>query len=361
MRKTLIALAVLGLSAGFAHAQSNVTIYGVVDGGYVKETGTDLAMGANNESRIGFRGSEDLGGGLKATFQLEQRLSIANGINTGRENSNNNMYDFLNLGSTDWKGAANIGLAGNFGQVRFGRVDNLGIESYRKIDPFNHYSVGAALVATGNVLYAEQLSNTVRYDSPNWSGFSFGLSWTLANNDNEGNLNQVGLPYSQIGNHGWNINLQYDNGPLLLMGNYWRLADSNNSDAWNLGAAYKFGDVRISLGYQDSELDILDIIPGFDARIKQRDAILGLQWDIGPGQLNASVNYGKAKMDNNSYSEKAFKYSVGYTYNLSKRTAIYGIASYLDSDDELIGAMYSMGGTPRSSHTAFQLGMTHKF
>lgn len=348
MKKTLIALAVLGAAAGVAHAQSNVTIYGIVDTGYIKETGSDTRMGANNESRIGFRGTEDLGGGLKATFELEKRLTLNNGANSNAYNA----YDTLNsAGNPDWKGAANVGLAGNaWGAVRLGRVNNLGIESYRKIDPFNHYSVGAALSATGNVLYSEQLSNTVRYDSPTWSGFSFGLSYTTAHDDHNSAY------YRAIGNHGWNINLQYDNGPLLLLGNYYRLADSNNSDVWNLGAAYKFGAVRISLGYQNTDIDIAAPI-----KLKQKEAIAGLQWDIGPGQLNASYNYAKVDLKGTSYDGKAHKYALGYTYNLSKRTAVYGIVSYLDSDDAIIGALYSTNGVARDSTTGVQIGITHKF
>ena len=71
MKKTLIALAVLGAAAGVAHAQSNVTIYGIVDTGFIKKSGQDVKMGENVSSRLGFRGVEDLGGGVKATFQLE--------------------------------------------------------------------------------------------------------------------------------------------------------------------------------------------------------------------------------------------------------------------------------------------------
>ena len=79
MKKTLIALAVLGAAAGVAHAQSNVTIYGIVDTGFIKESGSDIKMGENVNNRIGFRGVEDLGSGQKATFELEKRFELADG------------------------------------------------------------------------------------------------------------------------------------------------------------------------------------------------------------------------------------------------------------------------------------------
>ena len=74
MKKSLVAAALLGAIAGGAYAQSNVTIYGVLDLGYVKDNGRDLRMADNNNSRIGFKGTEDLGGGYKALFLLENAL-----------------------------------------------------------------------------------------------------------------------------------------------------------------------------------------------------------------------------------------------------------------------------------------------
>ena len=89
MKKTLIALAVMGAVAGVAHAQSNVTIYGVVDTGLIKESGSDIRMGGNVDSRIGFRGVEDLGSGMKATFELERRFNL----NDGTQSESYGEYD----------------------------------------------------------------------------------------------------------------------------------------------------------------------------------------------------------------------------------------------------------------------------
>ena len=79
MKKRLLATSVLAAFAGMAQAQSNVTVYGIVDTGFIKETGSDVSMGSNIDNRIGFKGSEDLGGGYKATFQLEKRFNLNDG------------------------------------------------------------------------------------------------------------------------------------------------------------------------------------------------------------------------------------------------------------------------------------------
>ena len=104
MKKTLIALAVLGAAAGVAHAQSNVTIYGVADTGYVWRTGNHgVGMDENVNSRLGFRGTEDLGGGMKALFNLEERFKI-NNAKAGKD------------GAADrFEGQANVGLGGDWG------------------------------------------------------------------------------------------------------------------------------------------------------------------------------------------------------------------------------------------------------
>ncbi|WP_332880243.1 porin [Oxalobacter vibrioformis] len=79
--KNTIRAALLGATAGLAHAQTNLTIYGIIDTGYIKVEGSDTRMGHNYSSRIGFRGSEDLGSGYRATLEIEERLDLNNGNN----------------------------------------------------------------------------------------------------------------------------------------------------------------------------------------------------------------------------------------------------------------------------------------
>ena len=146
MKKTLIALAVLGAAAGVAHAQSNVTIYGVVDTGFIKKSGQDVEMGENVNNRLGFRGVEDLGGGMKATFELERRFNLNDGT--------------LKEDDKDWDGAANVGLKGDaWGAVRLGRVNELTTETIRKFDPFYQYGVANMIYGTQRMLH---IDNTIR-------------------------------------------------------------------------------------------------------------------------------------------------------------------------------------------------------
>lgn len=355
MKKTLIALAVLGAAAGVAHAQSNVTIYGIVDTGFIKESGKDIKMGENVNNRIGFRGVEDLGSGQAATFELEKRFELADGTNKGYKG-----YE-TDGKATDWDGAANVGLKGsNWGAVRLGRVNELSTESIRKFDPFYQYGVGSMIYSTQR---SARISNTVRYDSLNWSGFHFGASYSLgANTKNvDDALTQAGAD-----NDGYAISLGYDNGPLALAGNWSRIADSDKSSVWNLGAAYKFGPARVSLAYEQTKdkgwwLGNEDAArSGKYTASTQKNWLLGLEWTLGPGRLNASVQYDRVKAEDwGNDTKKLWKYALGYTYNLSKRTSLYGNVAYTNYDDEVMGNYYN--ATDRDSVTGVQVGITHKF
>ena len=384
MKKTLIALAVLGAAAGVAHAQSNVTIYGVVDTGFIKKSGHDVEMGENVNNRLGFRGVEDLGGGMKATFELERRFNLNDGT--------------IKKQNKDWDGAANVGLKGDsWGAVRLGRVNELTTETIRKFDPFYQYGVGAML--EGNQR-SPRIDNTIRYDSPNWSGFKFGASYSLGGNTDSESIDGVAYdadgkkdPSKYTGmasvkeagadNDGYAIMLGYDNGPLSLVGNWSRLADSKKSSVWNLGAAYRFGDAKVELVYQqtkdkgwangkrsnwnDSGSDFSEwVARKYDGvelnidSITEKQWLLGLEWKLGPGRLNASAQWMEVEANGGMHiSDKdIYKYAIGYTYDLSKRTAIYGNLAYTDYDDKEVAAIY--GDTDDGTY-GVQIGITHKF
>lgn len=354
MKKKILALAMLGAAAGIAQAQSNVQIYGTIDTGYIKETGSDVRMGDNAVNLIGFRGSEDLGGGLKATFELEKQFNLQDG--TALEPY---MADRLQgRDSVEWLGAANLGLEGDWGKVRFGRVQEISFEYFSSLDPFEQGTTAASL-ALYNRLHSEQLSSTVRYDSPEWNGFGVSASFSLSDDDH-------GLTSSEnVTNYGFAGSLHYDNGPLILMTNYSRLADSNKSWSWNIGGGYSFGPAKVTVGYQtskfkDQKLSVVSLAdPEYFEKMDQKEWMLGLQYDIGPGTFNLSYN--RASIDNSAHDGDANKYAIGYTYNLSKRTSIYGAISYTDSDNDFVGSVYNNNGAARESVTGFQLGMTHNF
>lgn len=191
MKKQLLALSLLAAFAGMAHAQTNVTIYGVVDTGYIKETGSDLQMGEWNDSRIGFRGTEDLGSGYAATFQLEQRLDLWNGKGSDPE----------------WDGASNVGIKGPFGSLRLGRMNEIETESFRRLDPFNQEGVGSMMKGTQRT---SRISNVARYDSPSFGGFRASLGYYLGQNTQHVNDD---VTKNKADNDGFAVGLNYDNGP----------------------------------------------------------------------------------------------------------------------------------------------------
>ena len=377
MKKTLIALAVLGAAAGVAHAQSNVTIYGIVDTGFIKKSGHDVEMGENVNNRLGFRGVEDLGSGVKATFELERRFDLNNGVEKGYTKPG---YD----------GAANVGLKSDtWGAVRLGRVNELTTETIRKFDPFYQYGVGAMLEGSQR---SPRISNTIRYDSPNWSGFHFGASYSLGGNtDNDsinsskaanGTTDMTDVKKYGADNDGYGVMLGYDNGPLALVANWSRLADSKKSSVWNLGAAYRFGDAKVELLYQQTkdkgwangEASYWNVRAGGDLaadfgagnpyasidELEEKQWLLGLEWKLGPGRLNASAQWMEVEASGGVHvSDKdIYKYAIGYTYDLSKRTAIYGNIAYTDYDDEEVANVY--GDTDDGTY-GVQVGITHKF
>ena len=369
MKKTLIALAVLGAAAGVAHAQSNVTIYGIVDTGFIKKSGHDVEMGENVNNRLGFRGVEDLGSGMKATFELEQRFKLNNGENNGGKG-------WTKSGDRDFAGLANVGLKGDWGAVKLGRVNELTTETIRKFDPFYQYGVGSMMYGSQRV---RGIDNTIRYDSPNWSGFHFGATYSLGENmdsdsRDSGQYGQ-GLKDAGADNDGYGIMLGYDNGPLALVGNWSRLADSKKSSVWNLGAAYRFGPAKVELLYQQTKdkgyalgdqsawktakLDNkLTAYAGADD-IQENQWLLGVEWKLGPGRLNASAQWMEVEANGGNISDKdIYKYAIGYTYDLSKRTAIYGNVAYTDYDDEDVARLY--GDTDDGTY-GVQVGITHKF
>ena len=365
--KLLASLAAIGL-AGVAHAQTNVMIYGTVDTGLIKETGSDVRMGSNDDSLIGFKGTEDLGSGMKATFQLERRFDLNNGVKF----SGNNALDILQGADPDgedgveWQGAANVGLQGEaWGAVRLGRVNDIAIENFGDLDPFAVTGVGSALVGY-NILYSEQLANTIRYDSPEWAGFGFNLSYTLGQDTHHGNGSDIfnNGGYDDYGNDGFGIGLKYDNGPLMLTANYDRLADSDKSWLWNAGGAYTYEGFTVSVGYQSTKVRsaVMNVLSDGDINtdVDQKDWLVGLQYNTGPHTVKFSYNRGEVE-SSSEYDGKANKYSLGYTYDMSKRTSLYAMVAYTDSDNDSVGEIYNSNGVANDSVTGVQIGMTHNF
>ena len=359
MKKSLIALAVLAAS-GAAMAQSSVTLYGVADAGVTYLNGLDnwsgVTSGNNLTSRLGFRGVEDLGGGLKANFVLEGGINLDSG-------------DGKSSGATgtgfEFKRRSTVGLSGGFGEVRMGReltaaynatarydvFGSVGIGQSRLwadgaiADPINNVNANADAVTTN-----QRISNALTYVSPDFSGFKFGLNYgfgeTTASNSDSGYLG---------------AGLTYDNGPLSLGLGLERLNNGANSvaasdiDAWSLGGSYDFGVAKLLAGYRQSTVDIATV------ENKRNGYYLAATAPVGAGTVRVSYNRYENELGAGAKA-KADQFAVGYVYGLSKRTSVYGTYAYIKNKD---GAnLYNLGAgglKTNGSQQGVQVGVSHAF
>jgi len=322
MKKTLIALA--ALAAGSAFAQSSVTIDGFVTLGLVKSTGTSAKLdAANGANQIRFRGTEDLGGGLKANFVLAQRFSPESGGNDGTAN-----------GRPTFQGESTVGLSGNFGSIKLGRALTALQGPIADVDPWGTWTVGSvhglptAYSTDKNQADGAGLGRTdgVFYTSPSMSGFTVSAT--------------VGLKNAAVANANNTKNLyslwaRYENGPILVEGGYEQ--NRQDDDITAIIGSYNFGPAKVALGY--SQVDTVAL-----AGSKGKNTVLSVIVPLAPVTLKAG--YQNSKAENTGL--KTQKYAVGAEYALSKRTYLYTTVARTKTD----GA---------SATTGFDLGISHAF
>lgn len=316
MKKSLLALAVLGVFAGAASAQSSVTIYGFVNLGVGKPLGTDdkqVLDGAG--SRIGFRGVEDLGGGYAALFGMEHRFDPDTG-------TQNNATRF-------WQGYSTVGLRGPFGTVNLGRQYTPTFSLIQnQIDPFGGDNVGQLRQYGLQIGPAKiRVADSVRYDF-SANGFNFAASIAESGPTNAGGVPED-KPYA--------VALNYAAGPLFVGAGYENPADADDN-LWTVGARYNFGFATFSAGYSKGNTDADVSIKGW---------LVGGIVPIGAGDLK----FGYAQNRANDLNRK--KASVGYHYNLSKRTKVFGEFARIGGN--------GLSATERDERSGYTLGMQHNF
>ncbi len=353
MKKIAVAFGLFGFFS-VASAQSNVTVYGVLDTGLIKESGSDVRMGDYMTSRIGFKGSEDLGNGLKATFELEQRFRLNSGELTGNYSWDEKIRTMLGQDERMvWTAQADVGLAGPWGAVRLGRVPDMSVDTFTLADPFDQDGIASSF-SVKSLLHSHYLSNTVRYDSPVWQGFDFGVTYTLGS-DRHGD-SPIDVFVKSAGNDGFAFNPRYQNGPVMLLANFERARDSDNAYLWDVGGTFQWGRVKLFLGYERTQfkLDVATDMTG-----NQKEWLGGLHYRVGPHLFIAS--YDRGEIDAGRYNGHADKYALGYNYDFSKRTRLYGSVIYIDSSNDDVGAFYNTNGAARDSLSGVQIGLTHQF
>lgn len=356
MKKSLIALAVLGAFAGTAFAQTNITIYGIVDAGIVYDNNGDpagktwrLDSGIQSGSRIGFRGTEDLGGGLSAIFNLENGFNADNGTLGQGTATTNRLF-----GRQAW-----VGLKGGFGAVKLGRQLSPLYTALYDVDPFHIGLAGNAQRAFGYGLYNIdpflRIDNTLSYSSPDISGFNGIVSYGFGEVPGAFSSNRnaaVGLAYVA-----GPVNVQFvyqDSKTVALPGTTPGAlgavfgATANLRTAF-IGGYYDFGVAKAHLAYADSKAD------SGTASLKDRNWLLGVSAPVGPvGTVMASWIRNDVRDISSGASNQ---YAIGYTHALSKRTNLYTSVGYTRNDSNVRLNSVVNGESDR----VFNVGVRHLF
>lgn len=356
MQKKIISMAIAGLVSSFAFAQSNVTIYGVMDAGfssysydkgYNSTTGlkdgrdarsTGVYSDGMTSSRLGFKGEENLGNGLKAIFQLETGVQLDSKDGDGA-----------------WGGLkirqSNIGLTGSFGTVKVGTqltmsdawhggsgAENMGNLSSRNI-------VGLR----GSFAYTKEPG--VVYLSPNLSGLTLGVGAFFID---EGGAKETITGGKWAGKTTdtrstmYNLGAQYLNGPFSAAVTYAGMSRDvgKTSKEWTLSAAYDFKVVKVFGAYEATK-DVYANQIASDGSLGYMSATAlaavtpttktfdNATWSLGvsiPVMAKGQIHLGYSETDNDLKKSDAKGFLVGYQHDLSKRTTVYAAYQYLDTE-----------------------------
>lgn len=326
MNRNFIVAAISVLTAGTALAQSSVTIYGRLNTSLEQQkniavAGTQRVM-QNNASRLGFRGVEDLGGGLKAEFLLEHRFNSDNGATTS---------------SAFWAGDSYVGLSGGFGAIKLGRLTSAAY--YATADYVSYHNHDTGTSEDKLYTYLGQNSNTIAYTTPSLGGLTAELSISAA--EGRALTNKVS-----------GLALNYSLGALGLGFGYERTAGEKDTQ-YAIRANYEIGSLTLGGYYQKSD----DKGAG---GLGKRDAYrVSAMYAMGALELHG--NYGMADDWSKLNNSDASQYTLGLNYNLSKRTKLYGFYTVVDNSRSFsyFGATDRRGNALEASSVA--AGVRHNF
>ena len=349
MKKSLLALAVLTAVTGAAFAQSSVTIYGKVDLGLVLDSGSAagksvrIDSGVTGGSRLGFKGVEDLGGGMKAAFQLETGFCADSAANTsgGTPAAQGNFC----TGSNSFMGRQAHGdLTGSFGALSAGRQYSLGFNNLSTIDPFGTGFAGQVnnIVDPSGI----RLNNSATYSTPSIGGVT--ASAEIAFGEETGNWQA---------NRETGAGLTYASGPAYVGFTFYDVGNSNGSGAarknYLLGGTYDFGVIKIhALAQKSTGSGTTGLVP-----LDVLDLMGGMTVPIAGGSLMASYIHHN---DRTLADKDASQIGIGYIYPLSKRTSVYTAFARIKNDN---GAAFVVGNATDTGtgDKAFNLGVVHNF
>lgn len=388
MKKSLFALAAVGAFAGAAQAQSSVTVYGIIDAGYIggnvrgttgnsagtaRGTYSNIGSSAESTSRLGFRGTEDLGGGMSAFFTLETGLQPTNAT----ASTFNNRQTFVGL-SDKKLGAISFGTQYTNIHIAVGATDpgqqnNMVGNVIYPIAPANNGNAGVGQFAsTSNTdSYTIRTANMVKYVSNNISGFKASAFYTLSNQDTTVQTSTSG---GNNNNSGWGVGLDYTWNKLLVTANYQALASNqsataaNNAAIWSnatggtnvrdnqmyFAATYDFGILKAYAQYINRKATDYKNSNYYLSRTAQQIGVRGYITKTVEGWASG----GTGRYDSFGASTPTVNftgYQIGTNYWLSKRTNMYAIFGSTQQSSANVANQPSIGANN------YALGVRHTF
>jgi predicted porin len=306
MQRQLLIAAAAALLAGSAFAQSSTEIYGRINLSLERQDvgGDSRSVVQDNSSRIGFRGTEDLGGGLKAGFVIEHGFNADTGAAAG---------DF-------WGRESTVSLSGGFGTLRLGNMP--ASEAYFATADYismHNHDTGTSSDALYGFVSVGALQSAIAYTSPTMSGLRLDV--------------QYGLKESTKTDNPLSLAANYDAGPLHLGFGY---EDYNGNKSTAIRALYEMGAITVGGYYEKGGGDL-----------SYNNIRVSAMYAMGASEFHA--NYGNRGDTNDVNGTSANQFTLGYNYNLSKRTKLY--AFYTRLDTEIANADFS----------SVAVGMRHNF
>jgi predicted porin len=355
-KSCIVAMAAAGFCS-VAAAQSSVTLFGVIDVnvGWIDNNDSTYQLGTNglSTSRLGFRGTEDMGGGLKAGFWLEGQFDADTGKGASSFGNGTDVDEFAFLRR------ATVSLLNPYGEIRLGRDNTPTYWAWSNYDPFGATGVGSSqnLISTSNLVEG--------------SGGSYG---TLSRANNmvtyflPGGVTGPGL-FGQIsvaagegdsGNKYYGGRIGYASGPFSVAAAFGVTDVSASGDvtatAWNIGGSWDFGFLKLFGLYNQTDVD-----GGSFAGSDQDNWMVGATapW----GHWNFKFSYGGANGGGTLSGADASQWVIGTDYSLSKRTTLYGTYSLIDNDSNANFKVLSASSALSKGNNSqgVQIGVRHTF
>ena len=423
MKTKFLAAVIATCFAAPAMAQSSVSIYGIADAGLMKQSGQTLRVvsGIADGSRIGFRGSEDMGGGMKAIFNLEARVELDNGTQKPTLLSDEQgLYLTKGMGAFpapvlagirgafQVKGApavnpegalfdrtSMVGLITPGGAIMLGRMYTPGYEVFAAADAFETGTAGTWGGITGGTAGFTALgadirsSKSIQYRIATPQGFGGSIMYGTKGSGYLNRYNKFWGAAATYKANGWDVGIAHNRG--------YDQGDALSLVTSTIGGSYTMGDVKLFAGYHDQRnhhsVLLREYIAGYDAQIAPalaplgaatagalrnvfvtnitnntqidaNSAQVGMHYRMGAGRIMASLAHQNDRTASNS---DANLFALGYDYNLSKRTDIYTVVAQINNKNDaqyIPGAAGSPGGftkNPGEKSRGYQIGIRHRF